>query len=306
MEYSFIIPVYNEAANVATLHAEVLEVAKKLSKSFEIIFVNDGSSDQTQKVLESLKPITIVELPRNFGQTAALDAGIKTAQGKYIITLDGDGQNDPASIPDLIAYLHATDSDVVCGWRKDRQDNFVKRFISRGAQLLRSRIINDKIHDSGCTLRVYRRECFSDITFRGEMHRFIPILLRWQGFKVSELPVGHRSRKHGQSKYTISRTVTGFLDMLSLWFFHKFQSRPLHFLGTIGGSLFLIGTTLLFCLGIARLFWQFPLANKIWPLLAVFFILFGFQMFVSGLIMDLITSQSDKELYIVKKTHKFS
>lgn len=304
MEYSFVVPVYNEAESVADLHKELAEVGRSLKGKFEIIFINDGSSDATQEVLERLSPVTVIQLRRNFGQTAALDAGIKAAWGKYIITLDGDGQNDPHSVPQMLEKLKETGADVVCGWRAKRKDTLWKKTVSKVAWMLRTMIINDGIRDSGCTLRVYKQECFEDVTLRGQMHRFIPALLRWKGFVLAELPVNHRPRLKGKSKYNWHRAVTAFLDMLSLWFFHKFISRPLHLLGTVGGLFTLIGGVVLVVLAVGKLFVGWDLADKIWPLVGVFFILFGFQMFVSGLIMDLIISDSSKQLYVVKNITK--
>lgn len=303
MYISFVVPVMNEAGNVAKLHAEILATAKTFKKPFEIIFVNDGSTDDTLAELKQLSPITIVDLRGNYGQTAALAAGIHTATGTYLVTLDGDGQNDPADVPAMLTMLLDNKKDVVCGWRKDRQDSFSKRFISRGAEWLRRLFVQDGIRDSGCTLRVYRRACFDGLVLRGEMHRFIPALLRWRGFNLAEMPVHHRPRGTGQTKYTWKRMVKGFLDMFNLWFFHKFASRPFHLLGTVGGVTFAIGTIALVVLAIGRLLGTLSLSGSIWPLMAVFLILFGFQMVVSGLIMDLIINSSGKtKYYAVKDT----
>ena len=309
---SFVIPVMNESENVAQLHAEIVSAAKKsiavlndsvkdVSKQVEIIFVDDGSTDTTVAELKKLSPITIIELRRNFGQTAALDAGIKAASGEYLVTLDGDGQNDPASVPDMFKKLLDEDVDVVCGWRAKRKDSSSKRFISAGARWLRSFLVSDGVHDSGCTLRVYRGDCFNGLTLRGEMHRFIPALLKWRGFKVREMPVNHRARLHGVSKYSMSRTVKGFLDMLALWFFRKYASRPLHFLGGLGLLAFLSGMFLFSFLFVMRLFGMISLSDSIWPLVAVFGMLFGIQMFVSGLLMDLVISNAKGEMYQVKR-----
>lgn len=298
---SFVVPVMNEEDNVTQLHEEIVLAGKKLKKNFEIIFVDDGSTDNTVRNLQKLKPITIIQLRRNFGQTAALDAGIKAAQGEFIATLDGDLQNNPADIPQMLQKLLDEELDVVCGWRQKRKDSFSKRFISSGAKWLRSHLINDGVKDSGCTLRVYRAECFEGVNLRGEMHRFIPAILKWRGFKIGEMPVDHRARIHGTTKYNMKRTLKGFLDMLSLWFFQKYSARPLHFLGAIGLGLFGIGIALGTWLVVARLFFDYSLSTKIWPLAAVFLVLFGFQMFVSGLIMDLIISLHETKHYRVKK-----
>src|SRR5690606_36402750 len=185
---------------------------------YEIIMVDDGSSDGTLKVLKTLAPVTVIRLRSNFGQTAALDAGIKAAQYPYIITMDGDLQNDPADAPRLIAHLEEHDLDVVSGWRKNRKDPFSKKFISRGANVLRGILVNDGIHDSGCTLKIYRKECFDNVNLYGEMHRCIPALLKMRGFSIGELPVNHRPRHAGKSKYNLKRTLKGLVDMIMIWF----------------------------------------------------------------------------------------
>lgn len=302
MYLSFIVPVLNEAENVAKLHKEIVTTAKTFKKPFEIIFVDDGSTDGTVAALKKLKPVTIIEMRRNFGQTAALDAGIKAATGEYLVTLDGDLQNNPADVPMMFAHLEKNELDVVCGWRKKRKDDAMKRFVSAGARWLRSILVSDGIHDSGCTLRVYKKECFDHLDLRGEMHRFIPALLKWRGFRVGEVPVNHRPRMHGTSKYNAKRTIKGFLDMMSLWFFRKFSSRPLHMLGSMGLASFGLGGVMAVFLAVGRILGQLSLSESIWPLAAVFLMLFGIQMFVSGLIMDLITQMDGQPRYFKKQT----
>ncbi|MCD6226141.1 glycosyltransferase family 2 protein [bacterium] len=298
--YSVVVPVLNEEKNVKSLHKEILEVMRKLKKQFEIIFVNDGSTDNTLEELKKLSPIKIINLRKNSGQSAALDAGIKNAKGKIIITLDGDGQNDPKDIPRLLKKLQEG-YDVVCGWRYRRKDPFSKRLISQGAKLLRKFLVNDGIHDSGCTLRVYKRECFRNLDLYGEMHRMIPALLRWQGFSITEIKVNHRPRKHGRTKYNWKRTIKGFLDMIDTWFWRKYQSRPLHLFGTLGLILILFSSSLLFYLALKRLFYHYPLSNKIWPLVGAMGLLAGIQFLVFGLLANLILRNSQsKEFYSIK------
>lgn len=297
---SFIVPVFNEAGNIELLHKELVTVGALFKKPFEIIYVNDGSTDSTAAVLNSLQPATHIELRKNFGQTAALDAGIKHATGTYFVTLDGDGQNNPFDIPRLLLALHQKNVDVVCGWRVNRKDSFSKRFISKGARWLRSFLIKDGIHDSGCTLRIYKAECFTNVTLRGEMHRFIPAILKWRGYSISEIPVHHRERHFGTSKYTFSRTIKGFLDMLSLWFFRKFATRPLHMLGFLGLVFMATGTLLALHAVYQKIVLDTSLSDTAAPLLSVFFILFGVQMFVSGLIMDLIISANNPKQYEIR------
>ena len=233
-DISVVVPVFNEEGNVKELHSEILEVCKRLECEFEIIFIDDGSSDKTAEICQTLCPLKFIQMRRNFGQTAAMDAGIKAAQYDYIVTMDGDLQNDPADIPHMIEYLEENNLDVVSGWRKNRKDSFMKRFTSRGANFLRHMIVHDGIHDSGCSLKVYRRECFEGINLYGEQHRFIPALLKIKGFTVGEVVVNHRPRTSGVTKYNWKRTIKGFVDMISVWFWNKFASRPLHLLGGAG------------------------------------------------------------------------
>jgi len=239
---SIVVPVYNEEENVARLHEEIHVVCEAIGCPYEIIFVDDGSTDKTAEVVKGLSPIIFIRLRRNFGQTAAMDAGIKAAKNDYIITMDGDCQNDPADIPRLIEHLEENELDIVSGWRKNRKDSFFKKFASRGANLLRKIIVHDNIHDSGCSLKIYKRECFKGINLYGEMHRFIPAILKIKGFTIGEVVVNHRPRTAGKTKYNWKRTVKGLLDMISVWFWHKYAVRPLHLMGSLGIVMLLFGT----------------------------------------------------------------
>ena len=242
---SVVIPVYNEEQNIAQLFHEIKEVCDTgingVPFDYEIIIVNDGSTDKTDQVCRSLSPVTYIQFRKNYGQTSALDCGFKAATKELVAALDGDGQNDPADIPMMLQYLLDNNYDVVSGWRRSRHDTAGKRFISRGANVLRHMIIHDGIHDSGCTLKIYRRECFDNLTLYGEQHRFIPALLKIRGFKIGEIEVHHRPRVNGKSKYNSGRVVKGFLDMLSVWFWSKYSSRPLHLLGGMSLVFFFFG-----------------------------------------------------------------
>ena len=284
---SVVVPVYNEEGNVAELHKEILQVCKENNYQFEIIFIDDGSKDRTVEICKTLSPLKLIQMRRNFGQTAAMDAGIKAAQYDYIVTMDGDRQNDPADIPKMIKYLEDNNLDVVSGWRKNRKDTLMKRFTSRGANFLRGLIVHDGIHDSGCSLKVYRKECFDGVNLYGEQHRFIPALLKIKGFTVGEIVVNHRARTSGVTKYNWKRTIKGFVDMISVWFWNKFASRPLHLLG--GAGLGFIG--LGFICGIWSL-WLFisgrKMSNNIFPpLLTIFFVIIGVLLFVFGLMSEI-------------------
>lgn len=232
---SIVIPVYNEEANIKSLFEEIKSVCETgmdgLPFDYEIIIVNDGSTDRTAEVCRSLCPLTYIQFRKNYGQTSALDCGFKAASKGLVAAMDGDGQNDPADIPGMVKYLLDNDLDVVSGWRRSRQDTFGKRFVSRGANMLRHLIVHDGINDSGCTLKIYRKECFENLTLYGEQHRFIPALLKIRGFRIGEVEVNHRPRMAGKSKYSFVRVFKGFLDMLSVWFWTKYSSRPLHLLG---------------------------------------------------------------------------
>lgn len=285
---SVVVPIYNEEGNVAELHREIKEVCEANHYEYEIIFINDGSSDGTAQVCRTLKPLRYIRLRRNSGQTAAMDAGIKAAKYDYIVTMDGDCQNDPADIPAMLDYLTANDLDVVSGWRKNRKDTFMKRFISRGANLLRYLLVHDGIHDSGCSLKVYRRECFQGVNLYGEQHRFIPAILKIKGFTVGEYVVHHRPRTSGKTKYNWKRTFKGFVDMISVWFWNKYATRPLHLLGGMGMVCLGIGggcgiwSVLLFLMGR-------KMSNNIFPpLLTIFFITIGMLLFVFGLMSEIL------------------
>lgn len=285
---SVVVPVFNEEGNVEELHREIVEVCESNNYTYEIIFVDDGSTDNTVEICKTLKPMKLIQMRRNFGQTAAMDAGIKASQYDYIVTLDGDRQNDPADIPHMIEYLEENDLDVVSGWRKNRKDTFMKRFVSRGANALRYLLVHDGIHDSGCSLKVYRRECFKGINLYGEQHRFIPAILRMKGFTVGEVVVNHRARTTGVTKYNWKRTVKGFVDMISVWFWNKYATRPMHILGGFGMFFLGLGG---FCgiWSIALFLMGRKMSNNIFPpLMTVFFIVIGLLLFIFGLMSEIL------------------
>ncbi|HFC36298.1 MAG TPA: glycosyltransferase [Candidatus Moranbacteria bacterium] len=286
-DISVVVPLYNEEDNVKELHRKIVESCRKLNKSFEIIFIDDGSTDKTVVNCENLSPLKLIKFRRNFGQTAAFDAGFQEAKGAVIITMDGDLQNDPADIPKLLDKM-AEGYDVVSGWRFNRKDSLSKIIFSRGADKLRKFFIRDKIHDSGCSLKAYKKECFEDLELHGEMHRFIPALLEIDGFKVAEVKVSHHPRVHGVTKYNWKRAIKGLVDMISVWFWRKFANRPLHLFGATGIFLSLIGGGILIWMFIEKVFLGISLNEKIWPMIGVLFILVGVQLFVAGLLADVL------------------
>lgn len=284
---SIVVPLYNEEGNVELLHQKIKTACVALGKSFEIIFIDDGSKDKTAEEASGLAPLKLIKFRKNFGQTAAFDAGIKEARGEIIITMDGDLQNDPADIELLLAEMEKG-YDVVSGWRFHRKDTFAKKFFSRGANLLRKILIHDNIHDSGCSLKAYKRNCFEEVDLFGEMHRFMPAILEMQGYRVGEVKVSHFPRIHGVTKYNWKRAIKGFVDMISIWFWRKYASRPLHLFGGAGIILSGSGAVILIWMAVEKIFFGVALAEKIWPLIGIFFILAGIQLFISGLLADII------------------
>ncbi len=236
MDLSIIVPVKNEEENLETLHKELSQTLVRLG-SYEIIFVNDGSTDRSLDILKKIQKkdshVVVIQFRKNFGQTAAMDAGFKQAQGNVIIPMDADLQNDPKDIPKLLTKLKEG-YDVVSGWRKNRQDSTGKSISSRLAHFLRQLLIKEEIHDSGCTLKAYKKECFKDLNLYGEMHRYIPATLKLKGFKITEVIVNHRVRKFGQTKYGTTRLVKGFFDLLFIKFWSDYSVRPIHFFGSLG------------------------------------------------------------------------
>ena len=285
---SYVIPAYNELESIGKLHEEIKLFSEKEGYSYEIIIVDDGSTDDTEQLAKSLSPLVYVQLRRNFGQTAAMDCGIKKAKGKYIITLDGDGQNNPADIPRLLNYLEENNLDVVSGWRKKRKDNLFKHLSSRVANIARGIIIKDGLHDSGCCLKIYRSECFNGISLYGEIHRFIPALLKVKGFRIGELEVNHRARTAGRTKYGWKRGIKGLIDMVGVWFWYKYAVRPLHLLGGMGVLSFGLGMLVAF-VGIAFYIAGIPLFRFFLPILASFLMISGMQLFLFGLVAEMLS-----------------
>lgn len=284
---SVVVPLYNEEGNVKELHRRIVESLRKIGRSFEIVFVDDGSRDKTLEMCQGLSPLKLMVFRKNFGQTAGFDAGIKASEGEIIITIDGDLQNDPDDIPLLLAKLDEG-YDVVSGWRFKRRDTLMKRFFSRGANILRSILIKDNIHDSGCSLKAYRRECFQDIDLFGEMHRFIPALLQLEGFRISEVKVSHYPRLHGVTKYNWKRAVKGFVDMIAIWFWRNYSYRPLHLFGGAGVTLSIVGSGILLWMLVEKVVFHASIGDRLWPLVGIFCVLMGVQLFVAGLLADIL------------------
>jgi glycosyltransferase involved in cell wall biosynthesis len=245
-KYSIVVPFHNEEDNVTVLYARLKQVMEQVGDSFELVLVDDGSSDRTYKLLEEIAAVDsrvlVVKLRRNFGQTSALAAGFDNASGEFILAMDGDLQHDPNDIPAFLEKLEEG-YDVVSGWRKERIDNFVMRRIpSRCANWLMAKLSGVDIHDFGTTFKAYRHEVIQNIPLYGEMHRFIPALASWYGASICEIPIKNVNRERGKSHYGIGRTFRVFFDLLTIRFLLKYMSRPLHFFGTFGALGILAGS----------------------------------------------------------------
>lgn len=233
IKVSIVVPLYNEEGSARKLHEEIVNmcndpVGLTYPAEWEIIFVDDGSSDGTAEICKTLRPLRYIRFRKNYGQTAALDCGFKAAQGDFIAALDGDRQNDPADIPRMLQLLIDNDLDVISGWRRDRRDPFTKRAASRGANVLRQTLVHDGIHDSGCTLKIYRKECFRGLTLHSDQHRFIPAILKTRGYSIGETVVNHRPRTSGKSKYDYKRVFRGTRDLLDIWFRNRCEEKQIH------------------------------------------------------------------------------
>ena len=234
---SVTVPICNEAGNLAQLYERVRSAMDKLGKPWELILVNDGSTDGSDELCDDLakldQRVKVVHFRRNFGQTAAVAAGIEHATGDVIVVLDGDGQNDPADIPRLLDAL-AQGYDVVSGWRRERRDGWRRVWLSRVANALISRVTGVQLRDYGCSLKAYRRDVIDSVRLYGEMHRFIPIYATWMGARVAEIPVNHRPREHGASHYGFDRIAKVFLDLLVVQFLGRYETRPMYVFGGFG------------------------------------------------------------------------
>jgi len=316
VELSIVVPLYNEADNIPVLHREIGEALRKLGKSYELIFIDDGSTDKTPELLAQLadadERVLVVTFRRNFGQTAAMAAGIDLAQAPVIVPMDGDLQNDPEDIGALLLELDRG-YDVVSGWRKDRKDSLTRVIPSRFANFIISRVGGVPLHDYGCSLKAYRRETLDEVHLYGEMHRFIPIFARWQGARVTEIPVRHRPRRAGVSHYGMERVLKVILDLIVLKFFSAYITKPIHVFGGFG--LFSIGLSLMSFL-LSLFFKLMPVDNRwdpTWhkdfiatplPVLSVGLFVVGLQMIFIGLLAEVLMrtyfESQNKRAYVIK------
>lgn len=303
---SLVIPVFNEADSLKRLLDEITSVMATLDTSFEVIFINDGSSDASEGVLDDLcdasMTVRVIEFRRNFGKAAALDAGFRAAQGDVIFTLDADLQDDPAEIPKFLAVL-ANGSDVVSGWKKQRHDPLGKTLPSKIFNSVVSRMSGVKLNDFNCGFKAYRREALEGLNLYGELHRFIPVLLHWRGFKVDEIVVNHRAREFGQSKFGTERLVKGALDLLTVILNTRFQTRPLHIFGGGGLLMGMAGFLILAYLTIVWFAGGGPIGNRPMLFLGILLVLSSLQFFTVGLLGEFIQRQATngQPAYVIRR-----
>jgi glycosyltransferase involved in cell wall biosynthesis len=313
LDISVVIPVYNEETNIKILLPQLKAVLQKVRKAYEIILVDDGSSDGTFKTLKTLAEqdltIKLVRFRRNFGQTAALSAGFELAKGKIVIPMDGDLQNDPEDIPRLLEKMEEG-YDVVSGWRENRKDKFLtRRLPSHLANKLISVTTRVHLHDYGCTLKAYKKEILDGVKLYGEMHRFIPALASWMGVRVAEIKVNHRPREYGNSKYGLSRTVKVLLDLINVKFLLSYSTKPIHLFGSTG----VLSMACSFFLFILSLYFKFAhgtlLSNNSIFLLSILFFLVGVILIGMGLLGEIMVRVyyefQDKPIYVIAEKVNF-
>ena len=312
VELSVLVPVHNEEGSIAPLVESVCAALKDFGKPWELIIVDDGSTDATlvnarKEIARDGLDLRIIELQRNFGQAAALQAGIDAARGRLLATLDGDLQNDPGDIPRMIAMLEEQQLDLLCGWRKDRQDGLVLRLIpSWIANVLIRKVTGVKVHDYGCGLKIYRTNILKQVRIMGDMHRFIPALVASVAptTRIGEMVVSHHARQFGLSKYGISRTFRVMLDLLSVVFFMSFRHRPGHFFGVIGLTFGAVSALLfLYLFGVKFLFGE-DIGTRPMLIVAVMLFLASVQMITTGIIAEILARpDGETRNYFVRSTY---
>ena len=310
MRLSVIVPVYNEQESLPELYEAIVSSLTPLPYDWEVVFIDDGSKDDGLSFLEELaerdpRHVRVCALRRNFGQTAAIAAGIDYSKGEIIVPMDADMQNDPADIPMLLKKIDEG-YDVVSGWRKNREDTFLTRTLpSRAANWLISFVSGVKLHDHGCTLKAYRREVITGFRLYGEMHRFIPVYADSVGARITEMVVQHHPRKHGQAKYGLERTLKVVLDLFTVKFLNSYANKPIYFFGGAGLFLIFASGLILFYLFIRRIFFMIsPFTSPLFQI-SLMFSIFGFQSILMGLIAEMLMrtyhESQGKPVYKVKK-----
>jgi glycosyltransferase involved in cell wall biosynthesis len=310
-ELSVVIPIYNEASNIETLHRELTDTLQAWGRPYEILLVDDGSSDGSFAALAAVHAadphVRVIQFRRNFGQTAAFAAGFAAARGRLIVTSDGDLQNDPRDIPALVETLESGGYDIVCGWRRNRKDAFINRRLpSYFANRLISWSTGVRLNDYGCSLKVFRAEVVKPLRLYGELHRFLPALASEMGVRIAEQPVNHRARVHGRSKYGISRTVRVMLDLMTVKFLISYSTRPLQIFGLLGMVMGLLGTGVLGWLAFVKYVHHQGIAERPMLLLGILFAFTGVQLVTLGLLAEMQArtyhESQGKPVYVIRQT----
>ena len=295
---SVVVPVHDEERSVALLYEELQAALEPSGESWEAIFVDDGSLDGSFAALTRLHARTanvrVVRLRRNFGKSAALSAGFAQAQGETVVTIDADLQDDPSEIPRLLTKLEEG-FDLVSGWKARRRDPWRRRVVSRIFNAVTSRVSGLRLHDMNCGLKAYRTEVVRGLPLYGELHRFIPVLAYYRGFRVAELPVNHRPRTHGRSRYGLERYLRGFLDLLTVTFMGRYRHRPLHLFGGLGFVLGLLGTVILVYLTVLKATGE-AIGQRPLLTLGVLLVVVGLQFFSLGLLSEMLTSHHEERV----------
>jgi glycosyltransferase involved in cell wall biosynthesis len=308
-DLSVVIPIHNESPNLRRLHEELTETLTAWGRPYELVIIDDGSTDDSFRILSELHArdprVRVVRFRRNFGQTAAFTAGFAWARGDVIVTSDGDLQNDPRNIPEMVARLEQG-ADIVCGWRKDRKDTFLtRRLPSILANRLISRATGVKLHDYGCSLKAFKAEVVKPLRLYGEMHRFIPAIASEMGVTIDEVVVNHRPRVHGTSKYGLSRTVRVVLDLLTVQFMLRYATRPLQIFGLVGLIMGALGALVLAYLVYVRLFQFQSLGDRPLLLFGILLVFTGLQFLTIGLLAELqirtYHESQDKPIYRIRE-----
>ena len=306
---SIVIPLYNEEESIPRLHDELNKAIANYGQPAEVIIIDDGSRDRSFALLSEIAArdprFTIIRFRRNFGQTAGFAAGFAQARGDVVITMDADLQNGPMDIPLLMAKIDEG-YDIVSGWRKDRQDRFLdRRLPSILANRLISNVTDVRLHDYGCSLKAYRRDVLQHVRLYGELHRFVPALASQAGGSVAEVPVNHRARQYGKSKYGISRTIRVMLDLINVWFLGSYSTRPIHVFGTLGFASAALGILVGMYLSFIKIVLGESIGNRPLLLLAVLLVVIGVQLVTMGLLGEMITRTyyecQNKTIYVVRE-----
>jgi len=306
VKISIVVPLFNEEESLVELHEQLSKAVCSLEKPIEFLFIDDGSTDNSMQVLSELHnkdpQVRVVQFRRNYGKSAALALGFKEARGEFIVTLDADLQDEPYEIPNLVKKLEEG-FDLVSGWKKIRKDPFIKKNTSKLFNFVTRKMTGLGIHDMNCGLKAYRREVTETVNVYGQLHRFLPVLAQWQGFKVGEVVVKHNPRKYGKTKFGASRFMAGFFDLLTVLFITRYTKRPLHLFGLIGLVSFIVGVGISSYLAVERLFLGKYLSDRPLLFLGILAIIVGVQFVSIGLLGEMITeSRKDNTDYSIRKT----